>query len=78
MQLGTTAFGPRRGDVRIMDTVRFFQLGGAAVTLLTVRKHSVTAPKLADFRICHRFCAFLHLRPVRRRLSCGGSDMFAA
>jgi len=66
VQPGTTAFGPRRGDVRIMDTVRFFQLGGADVTLLTVRKHSVTAPKLADFRICHpafvRFC------------TCGQSD----
>lgn len=28
--------GPRRGDVRIMDCVRFFQLGGASVALLTV------------------------------------------
>lgn len=32
----TAEAGPRRGDVRIMDCVRFFQLGGATVTLLTV------------------------------------------
>ena len=35
-QSSMAAPGHRYGDVRIMDCVRFFQLGGASVTLLTV------------------------------------------
>lgn len=61
VQNGAAELGPRRGDVRIMDCVRFFQLGGAKVTLLTVRcQNFSTASKLGIG--VNLFCAVA--RPV--------------
>jgi hypothetical protein len=44
-QSSVAAPGHRCGDVRIMDCVRFFQLGGASVTLLTVSRCEASPPR---------------------------------